>query len=156
MTRDGVIVKNPEVLWRHQSQKKLKRSGNKHQHEESANRKSSAKMGSSTHLPPLNQTNTSKLSHKSNHSRSRLAGETNGFARDTYGQGLGRTGHMPVIFREDVQPIELIVQKTEREAHEFEEDGFGLRRYRLPKQEFVGFLQEVQAIASEDEAKITA
>ena len=79
-----------------------------------------------------------------------------GFGRDTYGKGFGRADPIPTTFREDVQPIELIVQKTEREAHAFEEDGFGLRRYRLPKQEFVGFLQEVQAIASEDEAKIGA
>lgn len=79
-----------------------------------------------------------------------------GFGRDTYGQGFGHTANVPTTFREDVQPIELIVQKTELEAHAFEEDGFGLRRYRLPKQEFVGFLQEVQAIASEDEANIRA
>lgn len=151
-----MIVKNPEVLWRHQSQKKLKKPTKKEHGSGSSVHQSSSKLASSTHLPPLNQTNTSKLSHKSNHSKSRLGMENTGIGRDTYGQGFNRTGNIPTTFREDVQPIELIVQKTEREAHAFEEDGFGIRRYRLPKQEFVGFLQEVQAIASEDEAKIRA
>ena len=141
-------MKNPETLLRQQSQKRFKKSSD--DGEQSSGHKSSkiSKKDSSSVLPPLQQTNTRNMSTLS---KGRLKSGHTDAARDTYGQGFRTTAQLPKVFRDDVLPIEQLVQKTEREAHMFEEDGFGVRRYRLPKQEFQGFLHDVQALVADEE-----
>jgi hypothetical protein len=149
-----MIVKNPDRLIRHQSQKKLKQGAKDSMLKTSGSSTQVMQQSQSkVKLPPLNQTNGSRMSKGTQQNQSRVdSAATNHKATHAKGFKIAKP-KLPVIFTEDAIPVDFVVHKSEREAREFEEDGFGVRRYVLPKHEFVGFLEEVQAIVSTDESK---